>query len=218
MSNENMAFWEFVRQVPDDAKKAITGGRMNGKTDINPMWRIKKLTELFGPVGIGWYYDIVEQRLENGVNGEISAFVTINLYYKFKDEWSKPITGVGGNSFVSKDKNGLYQSDECFKMALTDAISVSCKAIGIGADVYWSGDKTKYDTRGQASQQSEKIKQELSDAQIKLLYTLANKKGVTNDQVKKVIIDSYKKTSTKELTKKEYDAIIKGLEAKEDVK
>lgn len=35
-------------------------------------------------------------------------------------------------------------SDECFKMALTDAISVAAKAIGIGADVYWEKDKTKY--------------------------------------------------------------------------
>lgn len=63
-----------------------------------------------------------------------------------------------------------------------------------------------------------KIKQEISDEQIKLLYTLASKKGVANEQVKKVMMDSYKKTSTKELTKKEFDAIIKGLEAKEDIK
>ena len=36
-------------------------------------------------------------------------------------------------------------NDECFKMALTDAISVSCKALGVGADVYWNKDRTKYD-------------------------------------------------------------------------
>lgn len=29
-------------------------------------------------------------------------------------------------------------------MALTDAISVACKALGIGADVYWDKDSTKY--------------------------------------------------------------------------
>ena len=29
-------------------------------------------------------------------------------------------------------------------MALTDAISVSCKALGVGADVYWDKDDTKY--------------------------------------------------------------------------
>lgn len=46
--------------------------------------------------------------------------------------------------FVAKERNGLYTSDECFKMALTDAISVAAKALGIGADVYWQADATKY--------------------------------------------------------------------------
>lgn len=59
-------------------------------------------------------------------------------------EWSEAIQGVGGSSFVTNEKNGLYTSDECYKMALTDAISVACKALGIGADVYWDKDSTKY--------------------------------------------------------------------------
>lgn len=32
-------------------------------------------------------------------------------------------------------------------MALTDAISVACKALGFGADVYWAKDATKYTPR-----------------------------------------------------------------------
>ena len=35
-------------------------------------------------------------------------------------------------------------SDECYKMAYTDAISVAAKALGIGADVYWAAGRTKY--------------------------------------------------------------------------
>ena len=45
---------------------------------------------------------------------------------------------------MAKEKNGLYTSDECFKMALTDAISVACKALGFGADIYWANGRTKY--------------------------------------------------------------------------
>ncbi len=56
------------------------------------------------------------------------------------DEWSKPIQGTGGASYIAAEKNGLYTSDECYKMALTDAISVACKALGVGADIYWSAD------------------------------------------------------------------------------
>ena len=52
---ENMTIYDACRSVPETAKKAITAGRLKGKTDINPMWRIKRLTEQFGPCGIGWY-------------------------------------------------------------------------------------------------------------------------------------------------------------------
>ena len=45
---------------------------------------------------------------------------------------------------VASETKGLYVNDECYKMALTDAISVACKALGMGADVYWNKDTTKY--------------------------------------------------------------------------
>lgn len=140
----NMELYELGRSVPDEAKKPISAGRLKGFTDINPMWRIKRLTEMFGPCGIGWWYTIQDKRIETGANGEVCAFVDIDLYYKWGNEISQPIAGTGGSSFISKEKNGLYTSDECFKMALTDAISVAAKAIGVGADVYYQKDRDKY--------------------------------------------------------------------------
>ena len=145
MSMSNLAYWDRFREVPETAKKPIRGGRLNGKTDINPVWRLKALTEIYGPVGIGWRYEITGKEMKEGANGEVAAFVDINLYYKLGEQWSEPIPGTGGSMFVAKEKNGPYTSDECYKMALTDAISVACKALGVGADVYWSGDSSKYD-------------------------------------------------------------------------
>lgn len=139
----NLDLYEKVRSVPDSAKKTIKGGRTSGMTDINPVWRIKVLTEQFGPCGIGWYYIPTRQWLETAGN-EIAAFVNIELYIKVDGEWSKPIAGNGGSMFASKEKSGIYVSDECYKMATTDAISVACKELGIGADVYWDSDRTKY--------------------------------------------------------------------------
>lgn len=141
---ENMQIYNAVRQCPNNALRPINAGRLKGKSDINPMWRIKALTETFGPCGIGWYYTIAKQWTEAGANGEISAFVNIELYVKADGEWSKPILGTGGSAFVAREKAGLYTSDECYKMALTDAISVACKALGFAADVYWAQDATKY--------------------------------------------------------------------------
>lgn len=143
---ENLKIYEQVRSVPAEAKKNIGGGRLKGMTDINPMWRIKKLTEVFGVCGIGWKYEIVEKWIETAMaKDEITANVIINLYIRDEEgKWSDPIPGIGGSMLVASEQKGLYVNDECYKMALTDAISVACKALGMGADVYWEKDTTKY--------------------------------------------------------------------------
>jgi len=142
---DNLKIWNEVRQVPKEAQKEILGGRLKGKTDINPVWRLKALTSQFGAVGVGWYYEITDKQIIDGAGGEKVATVDINLYIKVDGEWSKPIQGTGGNMLVTKEKAGLYTSDECYKMALTDAISVACKSLGMAADIYWQQDRTKYD-------------------------------------------------------------------------
>ena len=147
---ENLDLYRKYAAVPQNAQKAISGGRLNGKTDINPMWRIKSLTEEFGACGNGWYYEVLNKWIEKSETGEIAGFVDINLFVKYDGEWSKPIYGVGGSMFVAKEKAGLYTSDEVFKMATTDAISVACKQLGFGADIYWGADRTKYSTTPKA--------------------------------------------------------------------
>ena len=59
MATDNLYIYNQGRQVPQEAQKEIKAGRLKGMKDINPMWRIKKLTELFGPCGVGWKYRIV---------------------------------------------------------------------------------------------------------------------------------------------------------------
>jgi hypothetical protein len=154
---ENLKYYLELKSVPQEALKEIQAGRLKGMSDINPMWRIKKLTEVFGMCGIGWKYIITEKRLEKGCNDQISAFVCIDLFVKVNGEWSDAIQGLGGASFVANEKNGLYQSDECFKMALTDAIGISCKALGMAADVYFAKDRTKYDKAIATPEQSEEL-------------------------------------------------------------
>ena len=144
--NTKTQIWKQLKTVPETAQKKITGGRLKGMTDIKPQWRLQKLTEVFGPIGIGWYYEVTKQWIVNPeINtNEQSAFVNINLYVKADGEWSKPIFGNGGSSFVAKERNGLYLSDEAYKMALTDAISVASKQLGLASDVYMGYSDSKY--------------------------------------------------------------------------
>lgn len=138
---DNLEIYNKIKEVPEKAQKKITGGRLNGMTDIKPMWRIEKLTELFGVCGFGWKAPITNKEIIDGANGEKIAIVDINLYIKIDGEWSEPIQGTGGSSFIANEAKGLYTSDECFKMAYTDALSVACKSLGMGADVYWGDSK-----------------------------------------------------------------------------
>lgn len=147
---DNLKYYNAGREVPQEAQKPFNNGKFSG-TDINPMWRIKKLTEIFGPAGLGWYYEVVSERAEE--HGDVTiAIVDLKLYVKYDGEWSKPIYGTGGNVLLRKGST----SDEGYKMALTDALSVACKALGIGADVYFAKDKTKY-TAAQEPQEKQKI-------------------------------------------------------------
>lgn len=163
VQNVNMDIYEKVRCVPDKAKKEIQAGRLKGKSDINPMWRIKMLTETFGPAGFGWYTEVVKTWTSSDESGDIAVFVDINLYVNRDGQWSHPIYGTGGNKLVTKEKkyvdgiqtNVPYLDDDAYKKAYTDAISVAAKALGIGADVYWEADKSKYDD-AEEDQQAQK--------------------------------------------------------------
>lgn len=189
MSKDNMTVYEQVRKVPVEAQKKITGGRLNGMTDINPMWRIQKLTEVFGIVGVGWYPEIVSERLEQGSDGEVTAHTNINLYVRVDDGWSKPIPGVGGAKFIAEERGGLYTDDEAFKKAYTDALSVACKALGIGADVYWAkGGETKY-TPAQPAQAPVREDKPLTLDEASQITTKSGKKfyELSEDQLKQII-------------------------------
>ena len=160
--NSNLSIYERVRCVPKEAKKEIEAGRLKGKHDINPMWRIKALTEVFGPAGFGWYTEVVRTWTEASESGEMAVFVDINLYVKKDGEWSRPIFGNGGNRLISNEKkyeNGQqvyipYLDDDAYKKAYTDAISVAAKALGVGADVYFEKDKGKYASEAKPAAES----------------------------------------------------------------
>lgn len=136
---DNLSIYEAAREVPKHALKTIGAGRLKGFSDVNPMYRIKRMTEIFGPCGIGWSYEIDKQWTETYGN-EVKAFCNVLLYVKYNGEWSRAIPGTGGSTIVEVNSKGTYVSDEGYKMALTDALSVAMKGLGVAADVYYAKD------------------------------------------------------------------------------
>ena len=144
----NLEMWDKLKQPPSSALRVIKGGRLQGMSDINPQWRYRIMTETFGPIGFGWKYTIDKLWTEPASSEQVLAFASISVYVKIGEKWSEAIPGHGGSKLIDKEKNGLYSSDEAFKMAITDALSVALKMLGVAADVYmglWDGAKYKDD-------------------------------------------------------------------------
>lgn len=159
---DNLRFYTPGAVVPKEACKDFNNGKFSG-TDINRMWRVKVLTEMFGPAGIGWDFKLVDVHTEPvPMTGEVAIFAKGELKVKDPDtgEWSEPIVGYGGNYLIKgvaiKDSNGykiknddgsfklrLEFSDEAYKMVETDSFGSACSKLGIGASVYWN-ELTKY--------------------------------------------------------------------------
>lgn len=210
----NLELWDKFRACPLEAQKLIGGGKLKNMTDINPVWRIKMLTAQYGPCGTGWYYIITSCQVFNGAGGESMAHVAIDLFVKDSDgRWSQPIQGIGGSMLVNTEKDKLVTNDEAFKMALTDAISVSCKALGMAADIYWQKDRTKYtyaDKKDDAQLITEEDKKIFAELGISITnaaaYFKVDEDTITSSQAK-IAIELQKKAlakaqKTKELKEK----------------
>lgn len=201
IKSENLRFYEIGRSVPPDALKTILAGRLKGMSDVNPMWRIKRITEIFGPVGFGWRYTIDRQWAE-AYGTEVKVFCNISLYVRdpATKEWSEAIPGCGGSAVSTMEKNGVYINDEAYKMALTDALSIAMKPLGIGADV-WYGEKanghneSKYenDTRAQAA------KKTAGNTDVK---TVSPQQALSEDKVEEDALKRIKSTKQKDSLQK----------------
>lgn len=190
MDNPNLSIFNKVRKVPDNALKQINAGRLKGMSDVNPVWRILAMTDTFGVCGVGWKYEITKQWTETYGN-EIKGFCNINMFIKVDGEWSDAIPGTGGASFVAMERNGAYVSDEVYKMALTDALSVAMKSIGVAADIYFSKGAdlgTKYAINEQAANGS--LPTQSTDPNLEAI--LVNIKDARNtDELKQIWDDCY---------------------------
>lgn len=193
--------WDAVSRPPASALKQIRGGRLTGMTDVNPQWRYRAMTEVFGPCGQGWKYEIARTWTEQGTEGQILAFCEVHLWWRddIGAEWEGPIPGIGGSMLVAKETGGLRTNDEGFKMATTDALSVAMKMLGVAADIYaglWDGSKYKEDA-GQPQVQMPRrlseakasadgdIEPKITEADRRYLEKLRNDNGHDRDDVKR---------------------------------
>jgi hypothetical protein len=145
MSSANTAIWDQLgRTDPAHTSQFKRGGGFSG-TAIKPIWSFRRMTEMFGPCGIGWGVSEPTFQVVPGHEGEVLVYCTAAIWYAQGDEQSRTVYGVGGDKVVAKNKYGLNGNDEAFKAAYTDALTNALKLIGVGADVHMGRfDDNKY--------------------------------------------------------------------------
>ena len=120
---------------PKQTKPFSRAGGFKG-TATKPIWTSLRMTEYFGPCGIGWGMDKPEHTTLFA-NNEGLVFCTTGLWYVDPTTGVRgQVFGVGGDKFLIAQSNGLRTSDEAFKAAYTDALSNAMKQIGVCADIH----------------------------------------------------------------------------------
>jgi len=147
----NLDLWNRVGKTDPVYTKEYSGvGGFKG-TAVNPLYTVRRLTEEFGQLGIGWGYDIVEDRFDMGHTvydddgnsiGILSTHtVRIELWHMVhSDDSQEPkkaiSTHYGHTPYVYKNKWGMQTDTEFAKKSLTDALNKAASMFGFNSDIY----------------------------------------------------------------------------------
>lgn len=150
MGKENLRLWDDVCTTDPDYTKQYKGvGGFEG-TAINSTYQIRKATEAFGPVGIGWGYTVLSERFDKGnlfvgkdedksvIHEGIGAIVHtlhLRLWY-ILDGKRGEVEHFGHTPFVYQNKYGANTENEPSKKSLTDAIGKCLSMLGFSADIF----------------------------------------------------------------------------------
>lgn len=144
MSDQNMSLWSKVEKTDPGATK---NAKVNGQeiTSIGGQHMIKRATEVFGPVGIGWGWKIVEERFDQGgeirkddgtvIGVEIGHVIRISLWFDLDGKRGE-VEQYGCTPFTYKSKWGVTTDTEAPKKSLTDAVKKALAMLGFSADIF----------------------------------------------------------------------------------
>jgi len=136
MTESNLHIWQQVETTKTTDTKPINFGRKF--TAIDAHSQIKKATEVFGPIGLGWGVINSEYKLlvvdPNDPNYTILQF-TAQLWYIHRD--MKNFFDISADiEMYSKTRNGWKRTEDSHKKVKTDAVTKGLSWLGFNADVF----------------------------------------------------------------------------------
>lgn len=138
--NPNLDFWEKVCQTDEKFTQSFTNARGVNLTAIDPMYRIRTLTEQFGPCGIGWgvrneKFDTVHFPPEKSHYD----LLTYHAEFWYLLEGDIHIIPIASDvPFFEYDgvNQKWYRTQDPVKSVKTDALTKGISWLGFQADTY----------------------------------------------------------------------------------
>lgn len=176
--SKNTEIWDALGKTdPSQTKGFSRAGGFKG-TAVKPIWIQRRLTEQFGPAGVGWGVNEPKFETVHASEGEVLVYCTVSAWHGSKEN---VLWGVGGDKAVSKNKNGLFVDDEAFKKAFTDAVGNAFKSLGVAADIHmglFDDDKYLSDVRKEFEDADPPAPKFITDKQREELMAMFDATGV----------------------------------------
>ncbi len=168
-SRDNLKIWRSVMRTDPRYTKDLAGAGFDG-TSINAEYMIMRATEIFGPVGTGWGFEVIEDRMIPGAPMSEAIYedkkfignrilrdgdgtliteqnhsIKIKFWYAIEGDIRGEVEAYGATKYLYKSSRGITCDGEAQKKSLTDAIKKALSLLGFSADV-WLGlyDQAEY--------------------------------------------------------------------------
>lgn len=135
---DNLQIWNRFTDIDPKFTKPITGKPYKG-TSPNPHYVIKCLTEMFGPVGQGFGWEVVAEGFQP-MGDELLHWCRIRFWHGD----GKGFDAYGQTKAVMKTRNGIMTDEDAPKKSLTDAITKAAAQIGVASNIFlgrWDDNK-----------------------------------------------------------------------------
>lgn len=140
----NMQLWDSVKVTAPHAVKPITGKQYKGNSP-KPYWIIERATETFGPCGIGWGIEVVNERFERFGDTESLHVALVRVWYMLDGKRGQiEQMGQTRSSYVTSGGKFIVDEDAP-KKSVTDGMVKCLSMLGFAGDIF-SGqwDDSKY--------------------------------------------------------------------------
>ncbi|WP_430247554.1 hypothetical protein ACIH2S_13135 [Providencia sp. PAZ2] len=160
-NNDHLNIWKRVQRTDARFTKPLEGMGFVG-TSINSNYMFMRATEIFGPIGEGWGYEVLEEKLIDGKpimepildernkqvatrflrDGDGSLFceqnhsIKIRFWYTIECETRGEFESYGATPYRYQTNYGMKVDGEAIKKSLTDAIKKALSMLGFSADVF----------------------------------------------------------------------------------